>query len=101
MALALRKPVKPIRPTNPSNMGKPVTEEEPRTVKSVTVRMPPNTLAMLDAAVASYDSDRTEVIKRALRLLNACLSGHNASIVLTDRSGKERSITMVIDGVPT
>lgn len=57
----------------------PVTEtswERERATKSVTVRMPARTLALLDSAVAMYESDRTEVIKRAVRLLSACPAGH-------------------------
>lgn len=94
MALKVVKPVKKV--------SAPVAAEEPRAVKSVTIRMPPNTLGMLDAAVQAYDSDRTEVIKRAIRLLNACLSGYNTVVVITDKAGNDaKEITMVIDGVPT
>lgn len=77
------------------------TDDEPKAVRSITIRMPPTTLGMLDNAVAMYDSDRTDVMKRAVRLLAHCLSGHNSAIVITDRAGKTKEINMVIDGVPT
>jgi len=69
--------------------------------KSITVRMPPTTLGHLEDAVRQYESDRTEVLKRAVRLIHHCLSGHNAKIVIADKEGSEREIAMVIDGVPT
>jgi hypothetical protein len=90
---------KPIKPA-----AKPAAapaEAETRATKSVTTRMPPATLDMLDSIVATYESDRTEVIKRAIRLLNAALSGHNAVVIISDRAGKAKELNLKIDGVPT
>jgi len=80
---------------------KEISCESERASKSLSIRMPAKTFAMVDRAVAMYESDRTEVIKRAVRLLNACLSGHNSCILITDRDGVTKEITMMIKGVPT
>lgn len=93
----LKKPL--VRPQ--PKVAPAVADDEPKSVKSITIRMPPNTLGMLDSAVSMYDSDRTDVMKRAVRLLAHCLSGHNSVIVITDKAGKSKEINIVIDGVPT
>lgn len=97
-----RPPVRPApKPVAPAKAtAKPAKENGERATKSLSIRMPPDTLEMLDNAVASYESDRTEVVKRAIRLLSTVLSGHNACVTVTDADGNKKDINLVIDGVP-
>lgn len=103
---------KVVAPPNPPSGGSSVRsgrkaakenggDKEQRSTKSVTTRMPPDHLEMLDECVTVYESDRTEVIKRAIRLLNTALCAHNSSLTVIDGAGKTKEIHLVIDGVPT
>lgn len=100
--MALRTMTKPVRRGRPPLSTLTETNGAGKqTAKAITIRLPPTTYGMLDAAVTSYDSDRTEVIKRAIRLLSTCLAAHNSTILIGDVDGKVKEISIVIDGVPT
>lgn len=59
-----------------------------RTAKSVTVRLPPSHLEKLEALQTRLECDRSEVIKRAIRLAYAAFTPDEASLVTTENGDK-------------
>ena len=104
MALPIRKiATKPVVPAKVMTTA----PEAPRRRKqgsvdgqTVTVRMPPNHMEMITAAMEITETDRSELIKRAVRLLHTALQSHDAELILRDRSGKQSILPIMSGGVP-
>jgi hypothetical protein len=68
--------------------------------KSLTVRMPANHQAMLEACMAAWECDKSEAVKRMVRLANSILSAKDAKLITVDASGATATIPLVKNGVP-
>jgi len=105
MVLKLHRITKPVvpattaptthAPRSPQKRGGGTVEG-----KTITVRMPPNHMQMIEQNMASLECDRSECLKRAIRLQNTALSSWSATLILRNERGEQTTIPVVNDGVP-
>lgn len=93
-----KTPVAPSRPPTQVHIKNEVSEEG-GAVKSVTTRLAVMHQNILNNLQGKLECDRTEVMKRGLRLLNTVCSAPDARIVLIREDGSEETIPIMTDGV--
>jgi len=109
MALTpIRRPLPVARPVasvstavagrNPIN-DQPAVKEEGET-KTVSVRFPPSHHALLEEVKAIAECDKSEAVKRGLRLLHNALTSRDAMLHLTDGNGNKTVIPIMRNGRP-
>lgn len=110
MALAIKKPgalkppvVVPKLVPKVVPASAPIVAPEPKAkgeTKTVTVRMQSSHLDMLEEIQSIAECDRSEAIKRAVRLLHTALSGHDAHLIVSDAAGAKQTVPLMNKGVP-
>ena len=81
----------------------PIMEEPSRETgdpKTVSVRLPPSHFAMLEDIKSVAECDKSEAIKKSLRLMANALSAHSSVLTLTDSNGNETTIPIMVRGRP-
>jgi hypothetical protein len=68
--------------------------------KAISIRLSGQHREYLTESMKVLDSDRSEAMRRAIRLLRLALSGHNAVLTVTDRNGKVNTYNVMKDGIP-
>jgi hypothetical protein len=68
--------------------------------KSITVRMPANHTLMLEEVMGIIEADKSETIKRAIRLMHSVMTGHNVEMVMVDKDGRKTVTQIIKNGVP-
>ncbi|MET4190661.1 Arc/MetJ-type ribon-helix-helix transcriptional regulator [Bradyrhizobium sp. JR3.12] len=79
----------------------PEPSEAPSKTKSLTVRMPANHQAMLDECMERWECDKSEAVKRAIRLAHSVLSSKEARLTTVDATGDTATTILIKNGVPT
>lgn len=84
----------------------PVSDEQvsgrpdKRAINVITFRLSNKQLGYLNTALSILDCEKSEAFRRAIRLLNLSLSGHNSVLTITKRDGTTVDVPIVIDGIP-
>lgn len=84
----------PEGPAPQRKRGNPPPEKE----KSVTLRLPPNHMAMVAEDMEALEADRSECIRRAIRLQHQALSGWSSSLTIKHSDGRTVTIHIMSEG---
>jgi hypothetical protein len=68
--------------------------------KTFSLRADATHQAMIARIMNTLSCDKTEAVKRWIRIGNHAYSAHNAELILTDEQGNKTTIPIMSDGVP-
>lgn len=92
--------IKPGLATPKRNYDTAMPDVGQKATKAVSIRLSETHIQYLEECQKVYDCDRSEAMRRAIRLLRLAANGHNANLVTQDRSGKEQKYPIMTDGIP-
>ncbi len=80
---------------------KAAAPEPERKPKSITIRMPDNHTTMLEEVMGRLECDKSEAVKRGIRLSHNVFTAKEAKLTITGDDGQTTTTILVKNGVAT
>ena len=101
LKLPVRKLVAPVKPVIPETKlveKKPRATGEEKVTASATVRLNSSLATMCEEMQETFEENRSEVIKKAIRLLYSVSTAASATLIVTNADGTKNTVRLMDNG---